>query len=42
MNNTALKRQKNQSENELIDKSYDFSAKHLAVWHLHHLILKAK
>ena len=38
MNNAALKRQKNQSENELIDKSYDFSAKYLAVWHLHHLI----
>ncbi|MBE9571470.1 MAG: SidJ-related pseudokinase [Proteobacteria bacterium] len=38
MNNIALKRQKNQSENELIDESYDFSAKYLAVWHLHHLI----
>jgi hypothetical protein len=38
MNTIALKRQKNQSENELIDESYDFSAKYLAVWHLHHLI----
>ena len=38
MNNKALKRQKDQSENELIDGSYDFSAKYLAVWHLHHLI----
>ena len=38
MNDTALKRQKKQSENELIDESYDFSAKYLAVWHLRHLI----
>ncbi len=38
MNNRDLERQRALSENALIDKDYDFTAKYLAVWHINSLV----